>query len=244
MSQDRFSSLFPNRVTEEAIPLTPTTVTIPQVTVAPSAPHARLMDTGQSTLTPNRYWRLLTDPGLTPLDSHLVPNGYSRGLLRVGPSSTSLDKDDAGYHSPYSSVCPNNDSTSAGALAASGRPRGLSGTCGASLTWPSKVGPTRNPLRHVNKWLDEVQKEVTKLKEEVGESSKRGSPFDPEIQDKSIPISLSGTVLGINLGAVEEEDRGVGLQPHTTPDNAPQLHMNRDFPPNKGEMTPGTSESH
>ncbi|RRT37859.1 hypothetical protein B296_00058932 [Ensete ventricosum] len=176
MSQDHLSSLFPNRATEEAIPLSPTTVTIPQVTVAPLAPHARLMDMGQSTLTPDRYWRLLTDPGLTPLDSHLVPNGYDRGLLRAGPSSTSLDKDDAGCHSSYSSVCPDNDSTSAGAPVASGRPRGLSGTRGASLTWPGK-------LRHVNKWLDEVQKEVTKLKEEVGESSKRGSPFTPEIQD-------------------------------------------------------------
>ncbi|RRT62588.1 hypothetical protein B296_00043322 [Ensete ventricosum] len=66
MSQYRLSSLFPNRATEESIPLTPTIVTVPQVTVAPLAPHAWLTDTGQSTLTPDRYWRLLTDPGLTP----------------------------------------------------------------------------------------------------------------------------------------------------------------------------------
>ncbi|RWW74480.1 hypothetical protein BHE74_00017573 [Ensete ventricosum] len=67
MSQDRISNLFPSRVTEEAIPPTPITVTMPQITIAPSAPHPRLADGGQSTLTPDRYWRLFTDPGLTPL---------------------------------------------------------------------------------------------------------------------------------------------------------------------------------
>ncbi|RZS11287.1 hypothetical protein BHM03_00042604 [Ensete ventricosum] len=54
MSQDRLSNLFPSRVTEEAVPPTPTVVTMPQVTVAPSAPHPGLTDVGQSTLTPDR----------------------------------------------------------------------------------------------------------------------------------------------------------------------------------------------
>ncbi|RWV89796.1 hypothetical protein GW17_00048040 [Ensete ventricosum] len=48
----------------------------------------------------------------------------------------------------------------------------------------------RVQLRHVNKWLDEVQKEVTKSKEEASESFKRGSPFAPKIQDNPIPTSF------------------------------------------------------
>ncbi|RWW70680.1 hypothetical protein BHE74_00021636 [Ensete ventricosum] len=130
MSQDRLSSLFSNRVAKEAIPPTPTVVTVPQVTVTPSAPQAGLTEAGQSTLTPNKYWRLLTDPGLTP-----------------HPSVHTLSQ----------------------------------------------------MLRRVNKQLDEVQKEVTKSKEETSESSKRGSPFVPEIQDK--PISTS-----FRLPALESYD--------------------------------------
>ncbi|RRT35691.1 hypothetical protein B296_00049847, partial [Ensete ventricosum] len=65
MSQDRLSNLLPNRATEEAVPPTPTVVTMPYVTIIPSAPHLGLTHAGQSTLTPDRYWRLLTDPGLT-----------------------------------------------------------------------------------------------------------------------------------------------------------------------------------
>ncbi|RRT80263.1 hypothetical protein B296_00007969 [Ensete ventricosum] len=44
----------------------------------------------------------------------------------------------------------------------------------------------REQLPHVNHKLDEVRKEFAKSKEEVGESSKVGSPFVPEIQDESV----------------------------------------------------------
>ncbi|RWW66883.1 hypothetical protein BHE74_00025722 [Ensete ventricosum] len=47
MSQDRLSNLFPNRATEEVVPPTPTVVTMPQITAAPSAPHQGLQ-TGDS----------------------------------------------------------------------------------------------------------------------------------------------------------------------------------------------------
>ncbi|RRT54646.1 hypothetical protein B296_00025732 [Ensete ventricosum] len=66
MSQDRISNLFPSRVTEEAVPPTPAPVAMLQIAAAPSAPQPRTTDGGQSTLTPDRYWRLFTDPGLTP----------------------------------------------------------------------------------------------------------------------------------------------------------------------------------
>ncbi|RRT47665.1 hypothetical protein B296_00053590 [Ensete ventricosum] len=42
----------------------------------------------------------------------------------------------------------------------------------------------------MNRRLDEVQKEFIKSKEELGESSKGGSPFAPDIQDKPIPTSF------------------------------------------------------
>ncbi|RRT81363.1 hypothetical protein B296_00005203 [Ensete ventricosum] len=44
----------------------------------------------------------------------------------------------------------------------------------------------RAQLRQVNPRLDEVQKEFVKSNEELRESSKGGSPFAPEIQDKPI----------------------------------------------------------
>ncbi|RRT33468.1 hypothetical protein B296_00057254 [Ensete ventricosum] len=156
----------------------------------------------------------------------------------------------------------------------------------------------------MNKWLDEVQKEVTKSNEEAGESSKRGSPFAREIQDKPIPISFRlptlesydessdstehvaafraqmtlydssdalmcrifpttfrgparmwysrlgteasphGATLRTYLKVAKEEGRRVELQPVATTNSTPQFHENRDFPPDTGEGTPGTPESH
>ncbi|RWW82725.1 hypothetical protein BHE74_00008794 [Ensete ventricosum] len=83
MSQDRLSCLFPNRAAEEPIPPTPTVATIPQVAVASSAPQAGPTDVELSVLTPDRYWRLLTDPGLTPLVhtlSQMIPAEAFFGL--------------------------------------------------------------------------------------------------------------------------------------------------------------------
>ncbi|RZR90787.1 hypothetical protein BHM03_00018754 [Ensete ventricosum] len=45
----------------------------------------------------------------------------------------------------------------------------------------------REQVRQVHQWLDEVQKEVLKSRGEIGESSKGGSPFTPEIQGKPLP---------------------------------------------------------
>ncbi|RWW82400.1 hypothetical protein BHE74_00009123 [Ensete ventricosum] len=49
----------------------------------------------------------------------------------------------------------------------------------------------------VHQRLDEVQKEVLKSKEEFGESSKGGSPFTPEIQDK--PLSANFRLPSLEL---------------------------------------------
>ncbi|RZR72230.1 hypothetical protein BHM03_00011315 [Ensete ventricosum] len=48
----------------------------------------------------------------------------------------------------------------------------------------------REQVRQVHQRLDEVQKEILKSKGEVRESSKGGSPFTPEIQDKHLPTNF------------------------------------------------------
>ncbi|RWV76847.1 hypothetical protein GW17_00062430 [Ensete ventricosum] len=48
----------------------------------------------------------------------------------------------------------------------------------------------REQVRRVHQRLDKVQKEVLKSREEVGESSKGGSPFTPEIQSKPLPATF------------------------------------------------------
>ncbi|RRT38343.1 hypothetical protein B296_00041591, partial [Ensete ventricosum] len=48
----------------------------------------------------------------------------------------------------------------------------------------------REQVRQVHQRLDEVQKEVLKSRGEIGESSKGGSPFTPEIQGKPLPSTF------------------------------------------------------
>ncbi|RWV78432.1 hypothetical protein GW17_00060608 [Ensete ventricosum] len=57
----------------------------------------------------------------------------------------------------------------------------------------------REQLRLVNQRMDEVRKDFAKSKEEVGESSKAGSPFVPEIQDEAVPH-------GFRLSTLEHYD--------------------------------------
>ncbi|RRT57729.1 hypothetical protein B296_00012870 [Ensete ventricosum] len=58
----------------------------------------------------------------------------------------------------------------------------------------------REQVRQVHQRLDEVQKEVLKSKGEVGESSKGGSPFTPEIQDKPLLASFRPPALELYDG--------------------------------------------
>ncbi|RZR98877.1 hypothetical protein BHM03_00028315 [Ensete ventricosum] len=48
----------------------------------------------------------------------------------------------------------------------------------------------REQVCQVYQRLDEVQKDVLKSKGEIGESSKGGSPFTPQIQDKPLPTNF------------------------------------------------------
>ncbi|RRT34077.1 hypothetical protein B296_00050233 [Ensete ventricosum] len=52
------------------------------------------------------------------------------------------------------------------------------------------VDSLREQVCQVHQRLDEVQKEVLKSRGEIGESSKGGSPFTPEIQGKPLPATF------------------------------------------------------
>ncbi|RZS19512.1 hypothetical protein BHM03_00051924 [Ensete ventricosum] len=61
----------------------------------------------------------------------------------------------------------------------------------------------REQVRQVHQRLDKVQKEVLKSKEEVGESSKGGSPFTPKIQDKPLPANFRLPALELYDGSCD-----------------------------------------
>ncbi|RZR91968.1 hypothetical protein BHM03_00020168 [Ensete ventricosum] len=103
--------------------------------------------------TPNRFWRMMTDPG--SLHPHPTPR-------RSCPAPTPARAFDS---SPI------------------GSPGGTSAN-GVTHS-PEPGGPAR-----VHQRLDEVQKEVLRSRVEVGESSKGGSPFTPEIQAKPLPTTF------------------------------------------------------
>ncbi|RRT35717.1 hypothetical protein B296_00028372 [Ensete ventricosum] len=68
----------------------------------------------------------------------------------------------------------------------------------------------REQVRQVHQRLDEVQKEILKSKGEVRESSKGGSPFTPEIQDKPLPANfklLALELYGGNCDPAEHRTR-------------------------------------
>ncbi|RWV87758.1 hypothetical protein GW17_00050220, partial [Ensete ventricosum] len=48
----------------------------------------------------------------------------------------------------------------------------------------------REQFRQVNQRINEVQRDFVRSKEEVGETTKGGSPFAPEILDKPIPSNF------------------------------------------------------
>ncbi|RRT70522.1 hypothetical protein B296_00021486 [Ensete ventricosum] len=61
----------------------------------------------------------------------------------------------------------------------------------------------REQLRQVNQRLNEVQRDFVRSKEEVGETTKGGSPFAPEILDKPIPSSFRLSTLEPYDGSID-----------------------------------------
>ncbi|RWW17499.1 hypothetical protein GW17_00018565 [Ensete ventricosum] len=86
----------------------------------------------------------------------------------------------------------------------------------------------------VNQRLDEVQKEVTKSKEEASESSKRGSPFAPDIQDKPIPTSFRLPALESYNGSSDPTEHVATFRAHMALYDSFDALMCRVFPTTLG----------
>ncbi|RWW11095.1 hypothetical protein GW17_00025318 [Ensete ventricosum] len=92
------------------------------------------------------------------------------------------------------------------------------------------IDSLRVQLRRMNKWLDEVQKEVTKSNEEAGESSKRGLPFAREIQDKPIPTSFRLPTLESYDGSSDSTKHVAAFRAQMTLYDSSDALMCRVFP--------------
>ncbi|RWV90843.1 hypothetical protein GW17_00046922 [Ensete ventricosum] len=88
----------------------------------------------------------------------------------------------------------------------------------------------REQLRQVNQKLDEVQKEFIKSKEELGECSKGGSPFVPEIQDKLIPTNSRLPSLESYDGSTDPTEHVVAFQAHMALYDTSDALMYQAFP--------------
>ncbi|RWW76489.1 hypothetical protein BHE74_00015420 [Ensete ventricosum] len=133
--------------------------------------------------TPNRFWRMMTDPGFpspaSNLASFIVTTEAFLGLTKqVEPPQRRVAEARAG--SPTTAPA-----------------RSQSHSCDSVQTSPDfdtlsfdSTDSLREQVHQVHLRLDEVQKEVLKSKGEIRESSKSGSPFTPEIQDKPLPTNF------------------------------------------------------
>ncbi|RZS11563.1 hypothetical protein BHM03_00042901 [Ensete ventricosum] len=200
MSQDRISNLIPSQMTKEAAPPTPAHVAMPQIAAAPSAPQSGITDGGQSALTPDRYWRLFTDPGLTPLvhASQVVTTEAFLGLAHQVQALTGMIQAIVPYIPQLAqATAPPRPEPQRGPTNQEGsrEPPAPARPGPTEPSPPETRSETPSILRRVNEHLDEVQKEVTKSKEEAAESSKHKSPFAPEIRDKPVLTNFRLPVL-------------------------------------------------
>ncbi|RRT73441.1 hypothetical protein B296_00022711 [Ensete ventricosum] len=82
----------------------------------------------------------------------------------------------------------------------------------------------------MNERLDEVQKEVTKSKEEAGENLKHKSPFAPEIQDKPVPTNFGLSILESYDGSSDPTEHVAAFRAQMTLYDSSDALMCRVFP--------------
>ncbi|RRT46373.1 hypothetical protein B296_00036247 [Ensete ventricosum] len=181
--------------------------------------------------TPNRFWRMMTDPGFPSPASNPAPfvvtteafldltsqvqalTGMVQTIVLYLPqlihSTTHQSAPPMVFPQMESPVAPNRETLLEAkppqrqvvkAHAASPTPapaRSQSRSCDPVQTGPDldtlsfdTADSLREQVRQVHQRLDEVQKEVLKSRGEIGESSKGGSPFTPEIQGKPLPATF------------------------------------------------------
>ncbi|RZS25079.1 hypothetical protein BHM03_00058231, partial [Ensete ventricosum] len=181
-------------------------------------------------LTPNRFWRMMIDPGFpspasnpTPLmvtveaflgltsqvqaQAEMVQTiisylpqlvhsmAHQSALPAAPPQTESPMAPDRGIPPDVEAPQPrvaevrpaSSTPTPARSQSRSYNPAPTEPDLDALLT--DSTDSLREQVNRVHQRLDEVQKEVLRSREEIGESSKGGSPFTPEIQSK--PLSAT-----------------------------------------------------
>ncbi|RRT53009.1 hypothetical protein B296_00029656, partial [Ensete ventricosum] len=88
----------------------------------------------------------------------------------------------------------------------------------------------REQVRRVYQRLDEVQKEVLKSRGEVGESTKGGSPFTPEIQAKPLPATFRFPALEPYDGSGDPTEHIAAFRAQMTLYDTSDALMCRAFP--------------
>ncbi|RRT49253.1 hypothetical protein B296_00027495 [Ensete ventricosum] len=154
------------------------------------APRVSVEEASTILLTPNRYWRLFNDPGLAPPDPGLSPI-----MPGLGPPIVTTETSSQGEHPDGAPHHPSIEATIENPNASVSQPTNRSRDVMRLPLEPDVVSSdstnsVREQLPQVNQRLDEVQRDFVRSKEEVGETTKGGSPFAPEILDKPIPSSF------------------------------------------------------
>ncbi|RRT78009.1 hypothetical protein B296_00012576 [Ensete ventricosum] len=142
--------------------------------------------------TPNCYWRLFNDLGLTPPDPGLSPTPLGLGppVMTAEAFLATIENLNASVSQPTS------------------RSRNVMHTpLEPDVVSSDSTNSVREQLCQVNQRLDEVQRDFVRSKEEVGETTKGGSPFALEILDKPIPSSF-------RLPTLEPYDRSTDPTEH------------------------------
>ncbi|RZS18992.1 hypothetical protein BHM03_00051332 [Ensete ventricosum] len=88
----------------------------------------------------------------------------------------------------------------------------------------------RKQLRQVNQRIDEVQRDFSRSKEEVEETTKGGSPFAPEILDKPIPSSFRLPALEPYVGSTDPTENVVAFRAQMALYDTSDALMCRTFP--------------
>ncbi|RWW77802.1 hypothetical protein BHE74_00013999 [Ensete ventricosum] len=163
------------------------------------APHAPAEEESTMLPTPNRYWRLFNDPGLAPPDPGLSPITPGLGppvvtTEAIVPYIPQLAQAPTHQHPhvPRQTVqqeAPQSRPSQGEHPGGAPRP-----PVEAAIENPNaSVSQPPNRSRDVMRLpleIDEVQRDFVRSKEEVGETTKGGSPFALEILDKPIPSSF------------------------------------------------------